>query len=850
MAINPFSPLYNVFALKLLGGAVLEGRDGPVTGRAAHKRRLAILAVLAVARGRPVGRERIIGLLWPEHPTDSARHLLSESLYVLRKELGEGAVVGVGDDVALDPAVVPSDVGELEATLEAGDPEGAARVYAGPFLDGFYVADAPEFERWAEGERERLARIWARAVESLAEAREAAGCPLQAADWWRTLAARDPHSSRIALRLMRALDAAGERAAALRAGSTHAALMREDLEVEPDPEVLAYAERLRAEPPRSARAAPVPLPEPGAVTAPDEVQPEPGDAAGAPGVGPAEGAPPVRTGHLPRVPVRGARQEPRWNRAAYHGGLVGMILGLLLAALTSPRPPAANPSPERDPRRIAVLYPDDYTPGRALQYLGNGLVERVTHDLSQVDGLEITPLNAVKAYRDGKMSYDSLISSLDVGSVVEVSVQGAGERVRVTVKLADTNTRKYLDSQTIDHELGDLLSLQDSVSGTVVQALRRVLGREIRVRERRAGTQSDEALALVLHGEKERDDAAVIARRKHPLDAAAAARRLRIADSLLARAEAADPEWPDPPILRGRVALSLAMLLDEGPARTQALAIGLGHAKRALDKEPDNPAALEVHGTLLWQLVATAATTPAKDPRLAAAERDLRRAIDLEPSRATAMATLSQLLRIRGGFAEADLFAQKAVEADAFLEDAHVILNQLHFSSITMANYAAATEWCERGRRQFPEHRYFVDCRLRLLVEDPSVRPDPNLAWRLVAEGNRVDPPETARAAGHAYQPIYRQMAAAAVLARAGQKDSARAVVARARQATDVDGEMRVDVMYDEANVRLLLGEKESALRLLEGYLALRPDQKPFIARDPLFSGLAQEPRFRRIVSP
>ncbi|MBV9110749.1 MAG: winged helix-turn-helix domain-containing protein, partial [Gemmatimonadetes bacterium] len=80
-----------MFTLNLLGGAAFQGRNGPVTGKAAHTRRVALLAILAAARGRTVGRERLIGLLWPEHRAAAARHLLSESLYVLRKELGESA---------------------------------------------------------------------------------------------------------------------------------------------------------------------------------------------------------------------------------------------------------------------------------------------------------------------------------------------------------------------------------------------------------------------------------------------------------------------------------------------------------------------------------------------------------------------------------------------------------------------------------------------------------------------------------------------------------------------------------------------------------------------------------------
>src|SRR5262245_59549033 len=94
------------FSLQLLGDPLLVGPAGPVTGRAAYRRRLALLSILAVARGRPVGRERIIGLLWPDNPAEAARHTLSEALYVLRKELADDVFTTVGDEVALNPVVI------------------------------------------------------------------------------------------------------------------------------------------------------------------------------------------------------------------------------------------------------------------------------------------------------------------------------------------------------------------------------------------------------------------------------------------------------------------------------------------------------------------------------------------------------------------------------------------------------------------------------------------------------------------------------------------------------------------------------------------------------------------------
>ncbi|HEX6049672.1 MAG TPA: BTAD domain-containing putative transcriptional regulator, partial [Gemmatimonadaceae bacterium] len=146
---------------------------------------------------------------------ERGRHLLSNSLYMLRQALGENALIGAGDVVRLDVARVRCDVRDFEDTLARGELARAVALYTGPFLDGFFLADTLEFERWATRERERLATVYARALESLAEGAERERDFRGAAEWWKTRAAQDVLDSRVALRLMRALEAAGNRAGAL-----------------------------------------------------------------------------------------------------------------------------------------------------------------------------------------------------------------------------------------------------------------------------------------------------------------------------------------------------------------------------------------------------------------------------------------------------------------------------------------------------------------------------------------------------------------------------------------------------------------------------------------------------------
>ena len=171
-----------MYSLKLFGGAALEGPAGPVSGRPVHRRRLAVLALLATATS-PVTRERLTGYLWPQHPSDAARHLLSESFYILRKAVGEDLFTSDGDEIAINPAVLRSDVQEFRDAVVSGDLERAVALYRGPFMDGFDVSDAPGFERWMLSTRVRLAQTYEDAVQALASLEKRRPAPAPDASW-------------------------------------------------------------------------------------------------------------------------------------------------------------------------------------------------------------------------------------------------------------------------------------------------------------------------------------------------------------------------------------------------------------------------------------------------------------------------------------------------------------------------------------------------------------------------------------------------------------------------------------------------------------------------------------------
>jgi DNA-binding SARP family transcriptional activator/tRNA A-37 threonylcarbamoyl transferase component Bud32 len=240
--------------LKVLGGATLATEDGAVHGRAAHRRRVALLTVLASTPHAPVRRERLADLLWPD--SEKPLHALAESLHIVRSELHPEIVLSHGGEVALNLEVVRCDLVEFRAAIQAGDHTQAVAVYAGPFLEGFFVDRAPEFERWVEEERASLGRSYARALEALAVASEGAGKTLDAAEWWGRLAVHDPYNARVGLRLMTALAGAGERARAVQFGTAFVRRLREEMEIEPEAEIVERLEQLRCEAPHVVGGAP------------------------------------------------------------------------------------------------------------------------------------------------------------------------------------------------------------------------------------------------------------------------------------------------------------------------------------------------------------------------------------------------------------------------------------------------------------------------------------------------------------------------------------------------------------------------------------------------------------------
>jgi Tol biopolymer transport system component/DNA-binding SARP family transcriptional activator len=246
-----------VLRVNTFGRLHVRDASGVISGSAAQPRRLAILALLAAAGEQGLTRDKVLAYLWTDTEEDRARRGLNQALYALRQDLGSDEVFLGGHGLRLNPDVVSSDVGEFEQAIDRGRLEDAAGHYTGSFLDGFHLPGAPEFERWAEEERAVLARCYAESLEKLAKRSEAKGDRPEAVGWWRKVAAQDPLNARVAVCLMRALVAAGDRAGALQHARVYEVLMEQELDAPPDRQVVDLAAELRRNAATATQASPV-----------------------------------------------------------------------------------------------------------------------------------------------------------------------------------------------------------------------------------------------------------------------------------------------------------------------------------------------------------------------------------------------------------------------------------------------------------------------------------------------------------------------------------------------------------------------------------------------------------------
>lgn len=256
-------------SVALLGPLHVTVRGQPAEGFGYDKVR-ALLAYLLLEGQRPLGRDVLAALLWPEALPSTARKSLRTALAALRQAIGEAnaqpPLLRVErDTIQRDPqADVVVDVAELRAHLAAVERHAhasglvcgecaerlaaAAALYRGPFLQQVDVADSVAWEEWALLTRERLHGQVLDTLAQLMAYHEAAGQDDPARQYaWRALGLEswDETAHRC---LMRVYARGGQRGAALAQYDRCRKVLADELGIAPAAETTALYEQIRSGP--------------------------------------------------------------------------------------------------------------------------------------------------------------------------------------------------------------------------------------------------------------------------------------------------------------------------------------------------------------------------------------------------------------------------------------------------------------------------------------------------------------------------------------------------------------------------------------------------------------------------
>lgn len=210
------------------------------------KKAQALIAVLALAHPREVPRERLIDLLWGDIDQGRARQSLRQALVTVRRLVGP-VIRADRDLVSLDPDNCQVDLIAFFELITSSDVESLRRamgLYQGMLLEGLSLSE-DQFDHWLNVERARLSKLATETMLRLADAQVAEGNHAGSVTTLHRLLELDPACEEAHRSLMRSLQAAGQRSAALQQYKTCRRALKWHLDAEPSPDTKALYDEIK-----------------------------------------------------------------------------------------------------------------------------------------------------------------------------------------------------------------------------------------------------------------------------------------------------------------------------------------------------------------------------------------------------------------------------------------------------------------------------------------------------------------------------------------------------------------------------------------------------------------------------
>jgi len=569
--------------------------------------------------------------------------------------------------------------------------------------------------------------------------------------------------------------------------------------------------------------------------------------------------------------THGAHGPDRLTSTEKIGVPLNLVLAAILAVFVSRQVEVGDNTMPIEKASVAVLPFVNLSGDASGDYFGIGLSEELIHTLTKVPGLYVASRTSSFMFDGQDQDPRSIARKLRVASILEGSVRKDGNQVRITAQLIDGSNNYQLWSDTYQHELEDIFSIQESIARSVSRELVGILQSNALSAISEARAASLEAYDYYLRG--------LSYLRMPP-----SRESLANAKALFQRALAEDPRYARAFAAMCEVSLELFILSNSPPdldvAKTEChralqLDEDLREVRYALGELHRYTGEYEESARLFREMLDDQPTAEAwvglarsnvAQGNNDAAEIAFRYAIDREPGNWYHRLAFAEFLYWQGRFEEALEMLRRAVELSPDNARAYLVMGAVYDylgdldasiaatkKSIELSPTRAAYRDLGLGYFYNGEYQLAIDAYQRAI----ELGPDDHWSWGSLAlaylfmEG-KEDAAEAAFAtavelASAAMERNERDWATLAGLAMYNVLTGAvEQGVKRITMAVD-EGSHLYEVNYYDAVIHAHFGNNDQALRALERALE-RGSPVRMVARDPLLADLRDDVRFNRLI--
>lgn len=361
-------------------------------------------------------------------------------------------------------------------------------------------------------------------------------------------------------------------------------------------------------------------------------------------------------------------------------------------------------------KSIAVLPFVDMTSQSDMEYLGDGLAEEIINSLTSIRELKVIGRTSSFQFKGEKLDLREVGKRLQVGIILEGSIQKYEDQLRITAQLVRTSDNFHIWSERYDLEQTNIFKIQDNIASNIVDKLQLTLTSMEKKRIVKKEINPD-AYNLFLKGLYQYKQE----KYKECLDYF---KQVIALDSTYAPAFAF-------------MGLSKAWVTfrTDGWKDTQGVTEALFYSQRSIELDPDLAEGYSAIALISWRL----------QNDFAKARIYFDKSIEVNPAASLILNRYGYFLIWMGNYEKATQLAMNAMKVDPVDYNSYIIL---YFVSIYSGQLEAATHYLKERKRIFGLNRNVVSHEIRLSYEKGKYEEVVQQCESLINSGDSLDPEE------------------------------------------------------------------------------------------------------------